>query len=527
MKDKEFTNTSNTENVTITRAEYNTLKANEAYVSELEAQNRWLMEQMKLLKKKQFGSSSEKASPEVLEQMSLLFNESELVSDIEKKIETTVKEHTRAKRSGSVKDIIPEDIPVEEVIHELPTDERICPACGEELVVIGTEVHESLKIKQAEAVLKRDIYYTYGCRNCEKNSDNTPIVKTPKEPVVIPGGFASPEAVAYVAAEKFVMGAPLYRQEMEWNRRGLKLSRQTMSNWLLYCSEHWLAPVYDELHRQLLTHDLLHADETELQVLHENGKSPQSKSYMWLYRTSGDAEHPIVLYEYDENRSGEHPKAFLEGFRGYLQTDGYSGYNCLKDVVHVGCFAHARRKFEEAVSAQPKGKRSPTAEQGVAYCTELFKLEQEYDAAQLTYEEREQQRLERSKPVLDAMLSWAETRNAAPKSKLGGALTYLKNQWVQLNNYLLDGRIELSNNRAERSIKPFVMSRKNFLFSNTPSGARSSAIIFSLLETAKENKLDPYRYLTFVLTEAPKLSLKTPDWPALLTPERAVEYCLV
>lgn len=522
MENNELTNTSNTENVNITRAEYDSLKA---YISELETQNRWLMEQMKLLKKKQFGSSSEKASPEVLEQMSLLFNEAELVSDIEKKSKTTVKEHTRAKRSGSVKDIIPEDIPVEEIIHELPTDERICPKCGEELVVIGTEVHESLKIKPAEAILKRDIYYTYGCRNCEKNSDNTPIVKAPKDPVVIPGGFASPEAVAYVAIQKFVMGAPLYRQEMEWARSGLKLTRQTMSNWLLYCAERWLAPVYDELHRQLLTYDLLHADETELQVLHENGKSPQSKSYMWLYRTSGDAKHPIVLYEYDENRSGEHPKTFLEGFHGYLQTDGYSGYNCLKDVVHIGCFAHVRRKFEEAVSAQPKGKRSPTAEQGVAYCSKLFKLEQEYDSAQLTYEERKQQRLERSKPVLDAMLSWAETRNATPKSKLGIALTYLKNQWIQLNNYLLDGRIELSNNRAERSIKPFVMSRKNFLFSNTPSGARSSAIIFSLIETAKENKLDPYRYLNFVLTEAPRLSLKNPDWPALLTPEHSAKYC--
>lgn len=259
-------------------------------------------------------------------------------------------------------------------------------------------------------------------------------------------------------------------------------------------------------------------------MLHEDGKAAQAKSYMWLYRTSGDAERPIVLYDYAPGRGQEYPRAFLDGFHGYLQTDGYSGYNGLAGVIRIGCWAHARRKFEEARVAVPKGKRSTTAEQGVAYCNQLFMLEEKFKG--LTPEERKQQRLERAKPVLDAMLSWAESRNAAPKSALGKALTYLKNQWADLNNYLLDGRIELSNNRAERSIKPFVMSRKNFLFSNTPSGARSSAVILSLLLTARENGMDPYQYLCWVLKQAPALKAGGEErWPVLLTPWNAPEEC--
>lgn len=516
--------TSNTEMVTISRAEYD---ADKSYISELEQQNRWLMEQLKLVKHKQFGSSSEKASEETKEQMSLLFDEPEVHVHLERTEETTVKAHTRKQHTGSVRDIIPENIPVEEIIHELPAEERLCRQCGEEMVVIGTEVHESLKFKPAEAVLQRDIYYTYACKHCEETDISTPVVKTPKDATIIPGSFASPEAVAYLATQKYVMGSPLYRQAQEWKSKGLSLSRQTMSNWLLKCAADWLSPVYEVLHEQLVRLDVIHADETELQVLHELNKSAQSKSYMWLYRSSGDAEQSIVLYEYQPSRSGENPKEFLNGFHGYLQTDGYSGYSAVEDVTHVGCWAHARRKFDEAIKAQPKGKRSPTAEQGAAYCSKLFELEKEYEAQHLSYEERKEQRLERSKPVLDAMLSWANTRSAAPKSKLGMALTYLKNQWTYLTNFLLDGRIEISNNRAERSIKPFVMSRKNFLFANTPLGANGSAVLFSLIETARENKLDPYRYLVWVLKMAPQMSRECAEWAELLVPALAPEDCKI
>lgn len=305
------------------------------------------------------------------------------------------------------------------------------------------------------------------------------------------------------------------------------LSRQTMSSWILKASEDWLKPVYDELHQQLVQRSVLHADESTLQVLREPGKSAQSKSYMWLYRTSGDTEHPIVLYEYRPDRKAENPKRFLEGFSGYLHADGYQGYYTLSDnITVVGCWAHARRKFDEAVNSLPKSdQKESSAMIGQRYCDKLFSIEDEL--IDLSPEERYIKRLELEKPVLDALLAWAQTTKTAPKSALGKALYYLREQWPHLIRYLEDGRLELSNNRAERSIKPFVMSRKNFLFANTPSGAQGSAIIFSLIETAKENHLDPYRYLVYLLTTAPNLDHADPAWVISLLPVNAPEQCRV
>ncbi len=273
-----------------------------------------------------------------------------------------------------------------------------------------------------------------------------------------------------------------------------------MANWLIWCSENYLEHIYDVLHIELVKQDLLHADETKLQVLHEPDKAAQAPSRMWQYRTGRYAAHPIVLYEYQPGRGQEHSKKFLKGFKGYLQMDGHADYNGLQNVKHVGCWAHARRGFDAATKSVAKGKRSPTANQGLAYCTKPFQLEEEFK--DLSTENRKKMRQERSKPVLDAILAWANTRTAAPKSELGKALAYLKNQWTTLTVFLEDGRIELSNNRAERSIKPFVISRENFLFANTPGGARASAVLFSLIETAKENGVDPYKYLTWVLEVA-------------------------
>lgn len=325
--------------------------------------------------------------------------------------------------------------------------------------------------------------------------------------------------------QKFVMGSPLYRQEQELKRRGIPLSRQTMSNWLVWSAEHLLEPVYDQLHEELLKREVLHADETTLRVLHEPGKTAQSKSYMWLYRTSEDISRPIVLYEYQPGRHACHPQTFLSGFKGYLHTDSYLGYHSLpSEMIVVGCWAHARRKFDEAMKSLPKGKaKNSSAAQGLAYCNLLFKIEE--GLADLSPEERYDQRLKQAKPVLDALLAWANSRTAAPKSSLGRALSYLKDQWPYLLNYLKDGRLELNNNRAERSIKPFVIDRKNFLFANTPSGAKSSAAIFSLIQTAIENGLDPYRYLTWLLSAAAEVDLAQLDAVHSLLPWNAPAVC--
>lgn len=390
---------------------------------------------------------------------------------------------------------------------------------------IGKEVTRRLKLIPAKVVVLEDWYYTYACRNCEDNGISTPVIKTPKEPAIIPGSFASPEAIAHLMTQKFVMGSPLYRQEQELKRHGIPLSRQTMSNWILRAAQDYLYPVYDCLHKELIAREVLHADETELQVLHEPGKKPQSKSYMWLYRTSGDTNKPIVMYEYQPDRRQEHPKDFLNGFKGYIHTDGYAGYHNLGDeITVVGCLAHARRKFDEAVKSLPKAKaKTGSAAQGLRYCNLLFEAEQ--GLAGLSYNERYEQRLKQEKPVLDAMFAWAETINAAPKSALGRALTYLKEQRQYLMNYLKDGRLEISNNRAERSIKPFVIDRKNFLFANTPAGAKGSAVIFTMIQTAIENGLDPYRYLTWVMRTAVVLNLRQPEDVRKLLPWNAAPEC--
>lgn len=275
--------------------------------------------------------------------------------------------------------------------------------------------------------------------------------------------------------------------------------------------------------KEKLTREVLYADETTLQVLHEPGKKPQSDSYMWLYRTSGDTDKPIVLYEYQPGRGAKHPKEFLTGFKGYLHTDGYSGYHNLpEEITVVGCWAHARRKFDEAVKSLPKGKaKGSSASQGLAYCNLLFEIEQ--GLADKTIKERYNERLKQAKPVLDAMLSWANTRTAAPKSALGKAFTYLKEQWPYLVNYLKDGRLEISNNRAERSIKPFVIDRKNFLFANTPKGAAGSAVMFSLIQMAIENGLDPYKYLTWLLKQAKDANLTDTNTVKNLSPWNMLE----
>ena len=530
MNKTDMHQTSNAEMVTISRAEYEEflgqkqqlLTQNER-LAKMEQQIEVLMEALRLARHKQFGASSEKSEDTLTEQLSFLFNEAEVFSAAEKEEAenvTAVAAYKRHKKQEYTLDNIPEGIPVEQTEHRLEGENLVCPHCGDTMTEIGKEVVRTLEIIPAQAVVHEDIYYTYACKNCSENSDEgceTPIVKAPRKKNIIPGSFATPEAIAHIMTQKFVMGSPLYRQEQELNRKGIKLSRQTMSNWILKATEDYLAPVYEQLHNELLTRDVLHADETTLQVLHEPGKKPQSDSYMWLYRTGGDTNIPIVLYEYQPGRGAKHPKEFLRGYKGYLHTDGYPGYHDLdKDITVVGCWAHARRKFDEAVKSLPKGKaKGSSASQGLTYCNLLFGIEQELTGK--TAEERYEQRLEQAKPVLDAMFAWANTRTAAPKSALGKAFTYLKEQWPYLTNYLNDGRLEISNNRAERSIKPFVIDRKNFLFANTPKGATGSAIMFSMIQTAIENGLDPYKYLTWLMKTAKD---------AILTDEKTIQILL-
>lgn len=473
--------------------------------TELEQQLQWLMEQIKLSRKREFGASSEKSEYDFAQLK--IFNEAEFFAD-EKAEEpklTAIKEHYRKTRLTT--DKLPPDLSVEVVGHDLPEDERDCPECGDPLHHIGQEtIREELKIIPAKVVIVRHIRHTYGCRQCEQIAEPATIIKAPTPEPVIKGSFASPEAVAHIMVQKFVMGVPIYRQEQQFKREGILLSRQTMSNWLIKCAEDWLEPIYNALHILLVMLGVLHADETTLQVLREPGRAPQTKSYLWVYRTSGDAEKPIVLSEYQPGRGSEHPKAFLAGFKGFLHTDGWEAYRKLPDVTIVGCWQHARSMFDDALKAlKPQEREGTNALRGKRYCDQLFEIERELTG--LTPDERYLRRLELAKPVLYEYYSWLTSFHNLGKSLFCKAVKYSLNQWPYLINYLLDGRLEISNNRTERTVKMFVIDRKNFLFANTPRGAKASAVVFSIISTALENGLNPFDYLVYIFRNAPNCKL--------------------
>ena len=317
------------------------IMALQAEVAELKTLVKFYEEQFRLSKHRQFGASSEKSEYD-FGQLSI-FNEAEATADarIPEPELIEVERHYRQRKRLVNDEHLPENLPIEIVEHDLPSEDQMCPECGGPLHVIGNDKRRELKIIPAKAMIVEHVRRVYGCRECEMDEYGAPITKAPVDNPVIKGSFASPEAVAHIMTQKFVMGVPLYRQEQEWLRQGLPLSRQTMSNWLIRCAEDWLEPVYDALHEMLCLNKVLHADETTLQVLREPGKTAQSKSYMWLYRTSGDTRHPIVLYDYQPDRRSKRPAEFLKDFKGYLHTDGYDAYHGLpEEIVIVGCWSH-------------------------------------------------------------------------------------------------------------------------------------------------------------------------------------------
>jgi len=469
-------------------------------IAELEALVKWYEEQFRLAKHRQFGQSSEKTQPS--DQIGL-FDEAETTAD-RKNPEPELEEitHTRKKRKGKREEDL-SGLPVNTVEHELPEDERVCGECGGALHSMGKETRRELTIVPAQVSVTEHVRHVYSCRNCEKTADSVPIVKASMPEPVIKGSIASPTAIAHIMTQKYVTYTPLYRQEAEFIRQGISLSRQTMANWIIKASEDWLEPIYERLRLRLLEHDVLHADETVLQVLQEPGRKANTESYMWLYRTSGDAKHPIAMYEYQPTRSSSHPKRFLSGWSGYLHTDGYSAYHTLVGVTVVGCWAHMRRRFDEALkSMKPEERFCSNAQKGLEYCNRLFRLESEA-FADLPPDELHERRKEQSRPIAEEFFAWAQKLNVLPKTQIGKAITYAIGQQEWLMNVYLDGRLELSNNRAERSIKPFVMGRKNWLFCNTQNGARASSVIYSIIETAKENGLKPFEYLKFLFEIMP------------------------
>lgn len=481
-------------------------KSHEEQTAQLNQTIANLNETVEYLKKKLFASSSEKTKKDGFPGQMDLFNEAEADADPsvpEPTLEAAVGGYKRkAKKPKATREEILAGLAVVEVPCSVPDEERNCPYCNAPMEVIGKKVvREELRIIPAKVERLQYVQEVLGCPECKKDGACV-IVGAETPSPLLKHSLASASTVAYVMYQKYVNSIPLYRQEADWKQLGVKLPRATLANWVIKCGIDYMEPVYEQLRRHLLERDIIHADETPCQVLKEEGKTAQSKSYMWLYGSGNDELPPIRLYDYQPSRGGYHAEEFLKGFSGYLTCDGFGGYNKLKDVIRCGCLAHMRRYWHEALPG--KSKKSPDktpAEIGFDYCNQLFELEKEY--ADLDADTRKARRLETEPAIWEAYWSWLETVNPAGGSRLAKAVTYAKNQKPYMENYLLDGRCSISNNIAENIARPYAVGRKNFLFHDTVKGARASSIIYSLVETAKLNNLNIYAYLETVLLYMP------------------------
>ncbi|MEQ8197631.1 MAG: IS66 family transposase [Clostridiaceae bacterium] len=471
-------------------------------IQKLEQENKTLHETVDFLTRKLFGRSSEKTSS-IMGQMSI-FNEVEIESNPSAP-EPTLQEvlnYRRKKFKGQRAELL-KDLPRDTVLCALPEDERFCEECGTELISIGKEFIRT-EIEFIPAKVRVIDYYreSYECRQCRK--EGLPYIENSPMPYpVVQHSMASPSTVAHVMHQKFVNALPLYRQEKEWESYGVKLSRATMANWIMTSSKNWLQPLTTLMRQNLVKEKYLHADETPVQVLMEPGRKNTSDSYMWVYSTSEGSKTPMRLFDYQPSRSGDCPKEFLKNFNGYLHTDAYKGYSKVQGITRCFCWTHLRRYFADAI---PKDINSPEATlpaKGVDFCNKLF--EQERVLKEYEPNERKTKRLETEKPILDAFWSWVNSIKVTslPKSKLMKAIDYALNNKEGLMNYLLDGNCVISNNVAENCIRPFTIGRKNWLFSGSPRGAEASATVYSIVETAKANNLDPYKYLQFLFKNLP------------------------
>lgn len=463
----------------------------------LTEQLNWYTQQIKLQQKKLFGSSSEKT---VLPDQISLFDEIEIEST-PIKTEPKLEEVTyKRKKKNNKRGIDISSLPAVTKIYDL--ENKNCPDCGEPLRKIGENIRKELVYYPARYEVIEHVQYVYTCDKCEEDSLKSRIFKADMKAPVIYKSFASPSLLSYIIDNKFNKALPLYRQEVMFNQIGLKLSRQTMANWMIKLYNEYFKRMTDYMHRILLQSEYLHADETTNQVLNVPDQKPTTKSYMWVYKTGRSEDKQIVHFIYENTRGHEHARRHLEGYHNILQTDGYQAYDKLDNIKHMGCWAHCRRKYSEALDSAPSGtdlKR--TASYRLLHkINKLFTLEKKL--AGKSYEEIKETRQKEAKPIIDDFFKDVKecAKVAVDKTKLSQALTYSINQEENLRLYLEDGRIEISNNRAENSIRPFCVGRRNWLFSNTVKGAEASAAIYSLVETAKLNNLKPYDYFEYLLT---------------------------
>ena len=466
-----------------------------------------LKEEVDLLRKKLFGTSSEKRVLDIPGQLNF-FNEAELEQDPAlaqvEELEASSSEKTPKKRKARATDAERfKGIPVEKEYLDLSEKEKNCPVCGTALKQIGEEfVRRELVFIPARLKVREYYSRNYECPQCSQHGG--PVIKKGKDgrPHML-YGMACAGTVAWVMYQKFCNALPYFRQEKDWKQYGASITRKTMANWVIQNSEAFFLPMYEYFQRKLLEREFAMADETPLQVLHEPGRRAQTQSYMWLFRSGEDGLPPIILYKYSETRAGENAVDFLRGFKGYLMCDGYSGYNKVPDAKRTACWAHIRRYLTDAI---PKGKAldyTQPSVQGVMYINQLFHLEDIIKAKHTSFDAIKKARLEKEKPVVEGFLSWLDQQAPVRGSRMDKAVTYIQNRRSYLTTYLEDGRCSFSNNLSENAIRPFTVGRKNRLFCDTPNGAQASALVYSMIEIAKANGVNVYHYLTYLLEKMP------------------------
>ena len=476
------------------------LKSDNEY---LKNNNDLLREENAYLKRKLFGVKSEKM-PCSVEQLSL-FDEAEQECEPELLEEITYK-RAKKKQKGTL-EIKLDNLKHVKEVYDIDEKDRICDICGTKMHRVGEEFVRHEVVYEPAKLYVKDIYRkTYECRNCRKRG-KVVMLKAGTPAPVIPHSFTSPSVLSQVITDKFVNHMPLYRQEAEWKRLGLDLSRTTMANWLIIASREYFIPIVNRMHEILVVEKYVHSDETTVQVLNEPGKPATSKSYMWVYSSIRESSKPIRIFEYKPDRKAENPQKFLENFSGTLISDGYGGYNNIAGVVNAYCWAHARRKFYEALPADMKDVSDTLAYTGLKKIAKLFAIEKEIDT--LPPEDKVKIRQEKSKPLVDDFFSWcADAQNKSlTRSKIGKAIQYALNLEKGLRVYLDDGLVPMTNSLDERNIRPFTVSRKNWLFSTSTKGADASASIFSLIETAKANRLSPFDYIEYILEIMPQIDI--------------------
>ena len=507
-------------------------------LAESQERERVAQEQIAVMTRRLFGRSSEKHMAQSEGQIDF-FNEIEMEADktpeeeipadvFDEDISAPAEDAQKTRKPHTRRKDLFKGIPVDEMPPiELPEEEQYCDKCGAKMEPAGKKlVREELIFTPAKLRVRRIYVQTYACPECKENGDKNNLKNAPAPEALIPHSYATEPVVAHAMYAKFANAVPLYRQEKDWQQMGAALSRGTLGRWIKICSDEYFVPIYEYFHRLLLGRGFAMADETRLQVLKEPNREPETQSFLWLYRSGEDGLPPLILYQYTETRAKYNAEEFLKGFKGYLMTDGYQGYNNLPDIIREACWAHIRRKFCDAIPAGKQGDLSEPAVQGVQYCDALFKIERYCREQKFTAEQRHAYRNKKAPAILKAFWAWLDKQNPTKGSRLDKAVTYACNQKIYAENYLQDGRCSFSNNPSENSIRPVTVGRKNWLFCDTPGGAQASATVYTMVEMAKAHGLNVEKYLTFLLEKRPHAGM-TDEELAKLTPwsDEARVYC--